>query len=82
MARVDAVLAEVGRRVRDARVRAGLTQEGAAAAASIDVKRWQRLEAGEVNATIRTLIRAAAACRMTIWELLDARPGVGAQFVS
>jgi transcriptional regulator with XRE-family HTH domain len=63
---------EIGRRIRDARVAAGLTQEAAAAAAGIDVKRWQRLEQGGVNATVRTLGRVAEALGMTFWGLLEA----------
>ncbi len=64
---------EIGRRVRSARERAGLTQEDAAAAARIDYKRWQRLEQGTVNPTIRTLIRVAAALEITVWELMRPR---------
>jgi transcriptional regulator with XRE-family HTH domain len=48
-----------------------MTQEDAASAAGIDVKRWQRLEAGEVNATVRTLCRVAKALKMTFWDLVS-----------
>lgn len=65
---------EIGRRIRDARVAAGLTQEAAAAAAGIDAKRWQRLEQGSVNATVRTLGRVAEALGMTFWALVGAAP--------
>jgi len=65
---------EIGRRIRDARVAAGLTQEAAAAAAGIDAKRWQRLEQGSVNATVRTLGRVAGALGMTFWALVGAAP--------
>ena len=65
---------EIGRRIRNARVAAGLTQEAAAAAAGIDAKRWQRLEQGGVNATVRTLGRVAEALGMTFWALVESAP--------
>ncbi len=61
---------QLGRRIRAARIEAELTQEEAAGVAGIDYKRWQRLEAGKVNATVRTLARAAQALNLTVWELL------------
>jgi len=63
------VLRQLGRRLRDARSAADLTQEEAASRAGIDYKRWQRLEAGEVNATVRTLVRAAKAVGTTFADL-------------
>ena len=71
---VDGVLKKVGRRVAAARLHMEFTQEAAASKAGIDVKRWQRIEAGEVNATIRTLVRVATALGMTVWELLGPKP--------
>lgn len=70
MPAVGPVLREVGRRVRLAREAAGLTQEAAAAAAGIDYKRWQRIEQGAVNPTVRTLVRVAAALGTNLWALL------------
>ena len=64
---------EVGRRVREARVAADLSQEEAAAKAGIDYKRYQRIELGAVNVTLRTVARLAAALRVSPWDLL--RPG-------
>jgi transcriptional regulator with XRE-family HTH domain len=61
---------EVGNRIQRARVAAGLTQEEAAARAGIDHKRWQKLEQGQVNATIRTLVCVAEAMETTFWDLL------------
>jgi transcriptional regulator with XRE-family HTH domain len=61
---------EIGRRVRRARIAAGITQEAAAATAGIDHKRWQRLEQGTVNPTARTLVRVAMAVGLTFWGLL------------
>jgi transcriptional regulator with XRE-family HTH domain len=68
------VLRELGRRIRTARQSSDLTQEKAAAAAGIDYKRWQKLEQGTVNATVRTLNRAAAVLGLTFWELVGGPP--------
>jgi transcriptional regulator with XRE-family HTH domain len=51
-------------------VAAGLTQEVAASDAGIDYKRYQRLEAGTVNATMRTLARVAEALGTDLWSML------------
>jgi len=78
---VQRVLRELGTRVRAARVRAGLTQEDAAARSGIDYKRWQRIEQGGVNASVRTLTRVAYACGVTFFELVSntaAKAGGGA----
>ena len=71
---IERVLKDVGRRIAAARHEADLTQETAASKAGIDVKRWQRIEAGEVNATIRTLVRVSAALGTTLWDLLVPKP--------
>jgi transcriptional regulator with XRE-family HTH domain len=67
------VIREIGGRVRAVREAAGLTQEEAAARSGIDYKRWQRIETGGVNVTIRTLIRIAVACRTDFWSLMGKR---------
>jgi transcriptional regulator with XRE-family HTH domain len=64
------VFRELGVRVRSARERVGLTQEEAAARTGIDYKRYQRLEAGSVNATVRTLARVAEAFGVDVWKML------------
>jgi transcriptional regulator with XRE-family HTH domain len=64
------VLKEIGARLRAAREAAGLSQEDAAHRAGIDYKRWQRLESGQVNATVRTLMRASGAVKTDLWMLL------------
>lgn len=66
-------LKTIGRRIKAARRAASLTQEQAAHIAGIDLKRWQRLEAGAVNPTIRTLVRVSQATGTTIWALFKAR---------
>ncbi len=65
---------ELGRRIRAARAKAGLTQEAVASRTGIDYKRYQRLEQGAVNATIRTLARLAAAMGSSVWDLLTVKP--------
>jgi transcriptional regulator with XRE-family HTH domain len=51
-----------------------MTQEDAAHAAGIDYKRWQRLEQGSVNPTVKTLERAALALGMSFWDLVATPP--------
>lgn len=67
--RESALLVRIGRAIRAARERAGRTQEEAASLADIDAKRWQRLEAGAVNPTIRTLVRVARVCGIDVFAL-------------
>jgi transcriptional regulator with XRE-family HTH domain len=66
----DPVLKELARRIRSARESAGLTQEVVAARSGIDYKRYQRIEHGVVNATVRTLARVAEALGLDFWKLL------------
>lgn len=65
------VLADVGQRIRAARIQAGLTQEDAAHAANIDWRRWQRIEEGTVNVTLKTLVRVARAVQTDFWGLVS-----------
>ena len=71
---IDAVLRDLGRRLRSARDAAGLTQEDAAARAGIDYKRLQRVEAGLVNVTMQTIVRIASALDVTFWQLVASEP--------
>jgi transcriptional regulator with XRE-family HTH domain len=50
-----------------------MTQEEAAHTAGIDYKRWQRLEEGSVNPTVRPLSRAAEALGLSFWSMLRAK---------
>ena len=61
---------EIAGRIRAARLKAGMTQEEAAAAAGIGYKRWQDLEAGRTNTTVLTLNRVAAALRADFWTIV------------
>lgn len=68
--KTETILSAIGANIRRAREAAGLTQEEAAHRARIDYKRWQRVEAGAVNCTIRTLVRVADALSVSVWDLL------------
>ena len=57
---------EVGEKVRDARVAAGLTQRELAARMSTSQAAVARLEAGGTSASLATLHKAAAAVGMTV----------------
>jgi transcriptional regulator with XRE-family HTH domain len=67
------VLREAGKKIAAVREGLGLTQEEAADRAGIDYKRWQRLESGSVNPTLRTLLRVAEALETNLWAMLDGR---------
>jgi transcriptional regulator with XRE-family HTH domain len=73
-ASLDALQRHIGERIQAARLAAGLTQEAAADIAGIDVKRWQRLEAGQVNATVKTLWRVAEATGVEVFALVGVGP--------
>jgi transcriptional regulator with XRE-family HTH domain len=47
----------------------GLTVETAAERGDLDRRQWQRVEAGEANATIRTLARLARALGVRVQSL-------------
>lgn len=66
---VDQTQRNIGERLKDLRLAAGMTQKEAAQAAQIDYKRWHRLEVGEVNTTVKTLVCASRAVGESIWAL-------------
>jgi transcriptional regulator with XRE-family HTH domain len=68
------IYAEIGRRVRAARTRAGLSQQDASIKAGMSYRWWQRLEAGESGPTVRTLIRIADALGIGFWDLVCTAP--------
>jgi transcriptional regulator with XRE-family HTH domain len=72
------VLKEVAQRIKNARVKAGLTQEKAAAEAGIGYKRYQRIEGGGVNLTLRTLHRLAKALGTDLSALVASSSGKSA----
>lgn len=61
----DPWLKALGRRVREERVAAGLTQEKLAELAELSPRTVQKIEAGSLNILVTTLrrIRAAIGCR-------------------
>ena len=65
----DQALARLAVAIRESRARAGLTQEGLAAQAGMAVRHVQKIEAGEVNVTIRTLAKIAQALGLNISDL-------------
>ncbi|MEK7214476.1 MAG: helix-turn-helix transcriptional regulator [Chloroflexota bacterium] len=64
------VLQRIARRVREMRTRQHLTQEAVAAGARLAVRHLQKVEAGEVNITVRSLVRIASALDVDVSELL------------
>lgn len=64
--RSQRALAEV---IRTRRQQLGLTQEEAAHAMQLATRHYQKLEAGELNVTLKTLARVAQALGLEIGEL-------------
>lgn len=64
---------QVGDRIAVARKAAGMTQAEAARESGIALRRWQRIEQGAVNPTVRTLAVVAMAIDSDFWELLSRR---------
>jgi transcriptional regulator with XRE-family HTH domain len=62
---------DFGRCVREARLGRGWTQEAAAERAGIDVRDLQRIEAGRVNVTLRTVFRLAKVLGTSAADLLS-----------
>jgi transcriptional regulator with XRE-family HTH domain len=56
--------------VRALRTKAGMSAREAAERAEIPLRQWQRVEAGDVNATLKTLARIAYALRVDVLALL------------
>ncbi len=69
---VGGVLLEAGEQIRRARILKKITQEDAAERARIDYKRWQALEEGRANPTLKTLMRVAEALETDFWALMRA----------
>lgn len=61
----------LGARLRERRSLAEMTQEAAAARAGLDTRHLQKLEAGEVNVTLRTLWRLAEAYSVKLPVLFE-----------
>ena len=63
----------LARNVRRFRERSGWTQEQAADAVGIAPRHYQKIEAGDVNVTVATLVRLANAFRITVKDLFVER---------
>ncbi len=64
------MLQGIGRRIRTFRTAGSVTQASAAARAGMDLKRWQKIERGAANVTVRTLVRMAEALGVSFWEVV------------
>ena len=77
----DRVIANVGRRVGELRSALGWTQQEMADRAEITIKYVQRVEAGEENLTLRSLVRFANLLGVSVNDLFSrprsARPSRG-----
>lgn len=65
------VMRNVGRRVAELRAEHGLTQQELAEAGGFSAKYLQRIEAGEANLTIRSLVRLARLMQVSTRELFE-----------
>jgi DNA-binding XRE family transcriptional regulator len=63
----------LGKRIKELRETAELTQEEAAEAARLDVKHWQDVENARTNPTVATLVGIARALDVELAELFQKR---------
>lgn len=56
--------------LKAARIARGLSQEAAADAAGMDQSQWWRIESGQVDPSVKTLARIAAAVGVSVSDLL------------
>lgn len=63
----------VGRRIAYLRTKAGYTQQEAASAAGLDLRLWQRLEAGDANSTLLVLHDVARALGVEVRQVVTPR---------
>ena len=66
----DIIRQRLARRMRELRAGQGLTQEATAHRAGLIVRHFQKIEAGQVNITLRSLAKLAAALDVDVGELL------------
>lgn len=62
----EKLVREVGRRLAELRVQAGLTQEQFAERSAVSLKYVQRVEAGRENLTLRSLFKLASDLGVTV----------------
>ena len=70
-AKYDREIKRLSATVVKVRLERGLTQEQVAADASLATRHYQKLEAGSINPTLRTMLAVAAALRINVRELLE-----------
>ena len=63
-----------GKHLRNIRTQLGLNQDDVAAACGIDPTSISRLERGETNATLTTLLRLSKGLSLSMRELMDMNP--------
>jgi len=68
----EQVIGEVGRRVAELRAQRGMTQAQFAEKLGLTQKHLQKIELGQLNMTIRTLVRLADRLDAGIGELFEA----------
>ena len=61
----------LGLQVRSLRLAKGLTLEEAAEKGDMDMKHWQKIEAGTINVTLVTLVRIAEGLQESLGKLFD-----------
>lgn len=64
-------LEKLGNRIRDLRLEKGWTQMDLGAKSGYDATQIRRVEKGQTNPTVRTLIRIAESLDITVLELFD-----------
>lgn len=62
---------KIADRIRELRKNAGLTQEKLAEAARIDYKFYQRIESGDRNITLKTLIKISNSLDIKLKDFFD-----------
>lgn len=67
----DEALRALGKRLRALRAERDWTQEFTASAAGITLRMLQRLEGGETNPTLDTLVKVSSAYGLPVKELLS-----------
>jgi transcriptional regulator with XRE-family HTH domain len=73
----EAILHELGRRIRAQRKSIGLTQEALALVANVDRSYYGAVERGERNLTFTVLCRLCGALQCDVAALTEALPPIG-----
>lgn len=68
---VTSSLKAIGAAIRSRRDKLGVSQEDAAHEAELGVRQWSRIETGQVEVRVTTLLRVASALGVSLPQLLD-----------